>query len=101
MARATRRSGASGRAREPVLGLPPKTAEETAAERRLIEKMRALADDLRARHLATAVGLAQQATYGHGPLVDHFVELGRRYAHLLDPDKAPRPTLRVVVGGAS
>jgi hypothetical protein len=35
---------------------------------------------------------------GRGPLVEHFAELGRRYAHLLrEPEKLG---LRVIQGGA-
>ena len=48
-------------------------------------------------NLMNAVYLAQQAAAGFGPLVDHFAELGRRYAHLLEAP--PKPSLRVIEGG--
>jgi hypothetical protein len=52
---------------------------------------------LQKRNLSNAVYLAQQAAAGYGPLVEHFAELGRRYAHLLEAP--PKPSLRVIEGG--
>ncbi len=73
---------------------PPLTDAEVAQERQIIAGLQELTVRLRQRNLDTAVLLAQQAARGQGPLVDHFQELGRRYAKALDgPDK---PALRLV-----
>ncbi len=76
--------------------LPSPTDKELAQERQISAMLRDLVPKLRQRNLDTAVLLAQQAARGHGPLVDHFQELGRRYAETLD---APvKPKLRVIDG---
>ena len=80
--------------------MPEMTAAEKAAQLHIAALLRNAAAGLHARNLSNAVLLAQQAACGHGPLVDHFAELGRRYAHLLDAKQAPRTSLRVVEGGA-
>ena len=74
--------------------MPPPSKEEIAAEESLLVKMQAMTAKLRQRNLDNAVLLAQQAARGHGPLVDHFQELGRRFAEALDAP--PRPSLKVV-----
>ena len=118
---ASRRPSTKGRA-PTVPPLPAKTPAEQAASDDLAARMRALADQLRARNLSNAVLLAQQAACGHGPLVQHFNELGRDWGHLLlsrkacgitkgdvvdafesvvrSRTKAPRAKLRVIEGGA-
>jgi hypothetical protein len=52
------------------------------------------------RNLDWAVALAQQAAQHRGPLVAHFAELGRRFGETLS-ELTPKPTLRVVKGGAA
>jgi len=76
--------------------MPPLTPAEIAAEERLIEDMRQLAADLRQRNLDNAVLLAKMAAAGRGPLIEHFAELGRRFAGTLSE---PPPKLRVITGG--
>jgi hypothetical protein len=77
--------------------MPPKTPEEEAFSREMVQTLQSLARDLQQRNLASAVALAQQALSGRGPLVAHFAELGRRFGHTLrEPAK---PSLRVVEGG--
>ncbi len=78
--------------------MPPASEEELAAERYIIVQLEGLTARLRQRNLDTAVLLAQQAARGQGPLIDHFQELGRRYAEALDVPK--KPTLRVVKSDA-
>lgn len=78
--------------------MPPKTAEEQAKKALIIRMMRELADDLQQANLNRAVRLAQMAARGQGPLVEHFAELGRRYADLADFGP-PKPQLRVIEGG--
>ncbi len=70
-------------------------------ERNLAADFDRLAAELRARNLHNAVLLAQQAACGHGPLVDHFCELGRVWGWrlLTDPAKTRRKSLRVIEGG--
>lgn len=94
---------ASRRRIPPVVppSIPQQSPAEAALEERLTARMIAWAADLRAKNLITAVALAQQAACGHGPLVDHFAELGRRHGYLLNPTKATRRTLRVIEGGST
>ncbi len=80
--------------------MPATTTEEVEMERQLLIKMQGLTAKLRQRNLDNAVLLAQQAARGHGPLVDHFQELGRRFGETLDAPP-PKTKLRVVAGGAS
>jgi hypothetical protein len=79
--------------------LPPKTEEELARARDITARLQRVVAELRQRNLDNAVLLAQQAAAGRGPLVEHFMELGRRYGELLDAP--PRPCLRVVEGGGA
>ncbi len=74
--------------------MPPASEEKLAAERYIIVQLEELTARLRQRNLDTAVLLAQQAARGQGPLIDHFQELGRRYAAALDVPAKPK--LRVV-----
>lgn len=80
--------------------LPPRpkpTEAQIAREERILRDLEELNRMLRQRALDRAVALAQQAACGHGPLVDYFVDLGTRFAKLLDaPEK---PSFRVVPGG--
>ena len=80
--------------------MPEKTAAGKASQLRITALLRNAAANLRARNLSNAVLLAQQAACGHGPLVEHFNELGRDWGHLLRPSRAPRTSLRVIEGGA-
>jgi len=77
--------------------MPPKTEEEEAFSREITRRLDELIIRQQQLNLSCAVVLAQQAARGVGPLVEHFAELGRRYAHLLDAP--PKPTLRVVKRG--
>ena len=67
----------------------------------LTARIRQLRDDVRTQNLINAVRLAEQAAAGHGPLVDHFCELGRRYGHrLLRPaPREVRKAFQVIEGG--
>lgn len=76
---------------------PPPTDREIAAAKKIAADLQDLVAMLEQRCLDDAVLLAQEAARGRGPLVDHFRELGRRYAKLLDAPQ--KPTLRVVMGG--
>ena len=81
--------------------LPPEpapSAEKIAQERQILADLEVLVQRLEQRALNTAVALAQQAARGEGPLVQHFMEIGRRYAKLLDAPSKPK--LRLVQGGA-
>jgi hypothetical protein len=77
--------------------MPPKTAAELEAAAEVTAMLIRATAALRQRNLNTAVSLAQQAAAGHGPLVEHFHELGRRFPHLLEPKG--KPSLRVIDGG--
>ncbi len=66
-----------------ALPLPPRSANELAAEASITQSLRSAADALRAENLANGLALAQQAAARRGPLVDVFAEIGRRYGHLL------------------
>ena len=79
--------------------LPPKTEQELKQDRELLAMLQDTTAVLRQRNLDNAVILAEQAAAGYGPLVEHFAELGRRYAHLLDAQ--PKPVLRVIKGGVA
>jgi hypothetical protein len=96
-ARAGRRTAAVSAIAPPPM--PPKTPEELATHESLMRQMRECSALLHQRNLDTAVALAQMAARGHGPLVEHFQELGRRYSHLLN--KPAKPGLRVIAGGAA
>ena len=74
--------------------MPATSAEEVEMERQLLLKMQGLTAKLRQRNLDNAVLLAQQAARGHGPLVDWFQEIGRRFGETLDEPQ--RPKLRLV-----
>jgi hypothetical protein len=78
----------------------PATEEELAHEKAQIERLEETIRLLHQRNLDNAVLLAQQAAAGRGPLVEHFQELGRRFGHTLNAPP-PRPTLRVISGGAA
>lgn len=78
--------------------MPPPTERELAQQREITAGLQALTRRLRQRNLDNAVLLARQAARGHGPLVDHFQELGRRFGDTLNEPQ--KPALRVVKGGA-
>ena len=77
--------------------IPPKSAAELARSKELVRRLERVTAELHQRNLTNAVCLAQQASRGFGPLVEHFAELGRRYAHLLEAP--PKISLRVIEGG--
>ncbi len=79
--------------------MPPITEEETAFDLEITRRLEEMIIRQRQTNLSRAVVLAQQAARGTGPLVEHFAELGRRYAHLVDAP--PQPTLRIIDGGVS
>lgn len=82
----------------PMPGMPPKTLEEAAADAEICRRLNELAAFHRQENLNNAVRLAQMAARGHGPLVDYFAELGRRYTDLAERGP-PKPRLRVIDGG--
>ena len=67
----------------------------------MAESLLELAAELQSRNLHIAVLLAQQAQCGRCPLVEHFTELGRRFAHLLSEPAPKKPALRAIEGGAA
>jgi hypothetical protein len=79
--------------------MPAKTPEEIAQSAELSRQIREIAQIVRQQNLDHAVTLAQMAAHGRGPLVEHFHELGRRYADLVDTP--PKPTLRIINGGGN
>ena len=76
--------------------MPARTSEEIAKSAELSRRIEELTKIVRQQNLDHAVTLAQMAARGRGPLVDHFHELGRRFAHVVD--KPPKPALRVIKG---
>ncbi len=79
----------------PPRQMPPR---DLAAEQKITADLEAWLAQLEQRCLDNAVLLAQQAARRRGPLVAHFMELGRRHQETL---KAPqKPELRLVQGGA-
>ena len=89
---------------KPILARPPipprqLTPRDLAAEQKITADLQNLVGQLEQRCLENAVLLAQQAVRRQGPLVAHFMELGRRYQETLcAPEK---PQLRLVQGGAA
>ena len=81
----------------PAPPMPPKTEEEIQHSAELCRRLDEMTKVVRQSNLDNAVLLAQQAARGHGDLIDHFAELGRRFGHTLSKPK--RGKLRVVEGG--
>lgn len=82
----------------PPIPPPQLTTRDLAAEHKITADLQALVVQLEQRCLDNAILLAHQAARRQGPLVAHFMELGRRYQETL---KAPqKPMLRVIKGGA-
>jgi hypothetical protein len=81
--------------------MPPPSADEQAKSGELLQMMKDLVVKAERRNLDAAVELALQAARGEGPLVDHFMELGRRFGWQLRAGPAParKTTLRVIDGG--
>lgn len=88
-----------GEVLEPPPPMPEETSEERAFSLEICRRLDALSGRLQQRNLQNAVALAQQAACGHGPLVDHFAELGRRYGHTLREPVRRRGELKIVDGG--
>ena len=82
-----------------IMEQPPRTEKELAQQREIGELLSGLADKLQQQNLDNAVRLAQQAARHQGELVDHFAELGRRFASSLDKPALSR--LRLIDGGAA
>ena len=77
--------------------VPPSTPNERYNHAETMRIMLEISDRLLQQNLDLAVQLAIRAARRQGPLVDHFAELGRRFAHELAVK--PRAGLRVVDGG--
>jgi hypothetical protein len=77
--------------------MPPKTEQELAESREICRMLEELTRIVIQQNLDRAVILAQMAARHQGPLVEHFGELGRRYAHLLNAPQ--KPSFRVIDGG--
>ena len=75
----------------------PETDGDKAMEMETLRLLDEINDRLLQRNLDRAVKLAIQAANRRGPLIDHFDELGRRFASELD--HKPAPKLRVITGG--
>jgi hypothetical protein len=76
--------------------MPPKTEEELRSSAEISAIFAEMIREQRQRNLDSAVLLAQQAARGHGDLIDHFCELGRRFGETLSKPK--RGKLRVIEG---
>jgi hypothetical protein len=76
-----------------MIPVPPKSAEEAAADASILAQMRELTEILHQRNLDTAVRLAELASRRQLPrdLEKHFGELGRRYSELVDQVAMRRP----------
>ena len=89
---------------EPVVPSREKTPAEIAQSAEILAQLRELHVQAVHHNIAVAVKLAQQALCGHGPLVDHFSNLGRDWGHLLN-EKPARPQTRsrfsVIQGGVA
>ncbi len=79
--------------------LPPITEAEQRLNAEMVARLEEMSKILRQRNLDNAVLLAEMAARSHGPLVNYFAELGRRYAELLT--EPPKASLRVIDGGAA
>ncbi len=78
---------------------PPMTPREVELSRQITAGLQDLVKRGEQRCLDNAVLLAQRAARRQGPLVEHFMELGRRFQDTLDAPQEPR--LRVVKGGVA
>jgi hypothetical protein len=78
--------------------MPPETVQEQMLNADMIRRLEEISAFNRQRNLDNAVRLAQMAARHQGPLVDHFAELGRRFAEL-SRGGPPKPQLRVIKGG--
>jgi len=86
--------------------MPPPTEAEREQERKILLQLEDLRLLWQRRNLEAAVGLATEALAGHGPLVEHFAELGRRFGHDFRSRKATTQAARarrfaVIEGGAA
>lgn len=82
--------------------MPPEPEGDPAIRGEILRRLRELVEQQQQHNLATAVALAQQAASGHGPLVEHFAELGRRFAEYVHaPKTPPRRVFEVIEGGAA
>ena len=95
-----RKGRSGGKTPSNIVPLPPKRPEDIEASHRIAAALNALIPQLQQENLDRAVLLAQQAARHRGPLVAHFMELGRRFAAVLD-EPPNKPKLRVVEGGAA
>jgi hypothetical protein len=85
------------------LSQPPLTADELRHKEEIRQTLIDLTERTRLRNLNNAVRVAQAVAAGRFPeLEDHFGELGRRFADLLDrPAEAAtrRAALKTIEGG--
>lgn len=81
--------------------MPPPTEAEKAANADILRRLQEMADLLERQNLDPAVQLSIQASKRQGPLVEHFMELGRRFGHQLrNPEPQPnKPGLHAIQGG--
>ena len=80
----SKKPSAKTRSIQPPLEPMSPEAEREAIDRELREVKEELSRLTRRVNLSRAVRLAEQAERGEGPLVEHFADLGQRYAHLVD-----------------
>ena len=71
--------------------MPEVPEAEYQVDESLLERLREAIKRQHQHNRDNAVLLAQMAARGHGPLVDYFGELGRRYAH--SAEGAPKAQL--------
>jgi hypothetical protein len=82
----------------PAIPEPPETDRDRALKAETMRLLAEIKENLYQQHLARAVNLALMAQRRQGPLVEFFVQLGRKYADLAD-NGPQKPRLRIIDGG--